>query len=473
MRSVTVLAMALATVAAPAAHAKQLVPLTANAAWLPSLEQLSVEALRKRRFGSVLSIETDLSNSPVAESYAQRFFVAGDARYSSFLASYRSDGLRLYTRIDIPAGPQPRDGYPVVVFTHGWVGFEAARDFHFSYTPDSMYAEWIDAYAKAGFVVVTPGYRGHGTVKGVVADGRNSMAAWDNATYVSPILYAIDTLNLIEGLRTAERIAWPRGSGNGKRIKLNLQRLAIAGHSQGGDVALIVLATAGKGSRLRNRPSYGSIASGTFPARFTQIETYRPMAESSQAFLSGDGTWTGTALAKNGTVNPHFVFGWPSDALPSPDPAAFEGLRARYPRPTVREAIENGYAEMYQALDRQVGDLKGVKFSVVEDRSPKGYRIVHDPRVAAIMPRLGAFHLSGLIKARISLHFSHRNYYSLPAWNTDLCNRINRAGGDWSTHEYPGNNHGFRLSPSAWFTPAGTEDGYRLVVSRDLQALSE
>lgn len=435
-----------------------------------SLDGLTVDALRKRRFGSVIKLESDLARSKAARKYAERFFPADTPRYASFMASYRSDGLRLYTRVDLPTHGQPRGGYPVIVFAHGYVGYEAAREFHFSYTPDSMYAEMIDSYVKAGFVVITPGYRGHGTVNGVVADGRASMAAWDNATHVSPILYAIDTVNLLEGLQSLERIDWSRWKAGPKRIKLNLSRLAIAGHSQGGDVTLITLAITGKGSKVRNRPIYGSIVSGTFPDRFTQVETFRPMSETPQAFLAGDGTWTGSATGKDGGINPHFVFGWPADSLPAA-PDQFKDLHVRYPKASVREVIEAGYAEMYRALNEQVRDLKGVTFSAVTDPTPKGYRVVHDPRVAALIPRLGAFHVPEYISARLSLHFPDRDFYSLPAWNRDLCTRINAAGGACTTYEYPGNTHGLRLSSNAWFSPPGSREGYGLIFQRDSAAI--
>lgn len=452
------------------AHARAPVETTGteNGVKFASLEGLTIDALRKRHFGSAITIVSDLSKGPAARSYAEKFFAQSQPTYLSTLASYRSDGLRLYTRIDVPTTPPPPGGYPVIVFMHGWVGYEAAKEFHFSYTPASMYAEMIDAYAKAGFVVITPGYRGHGTVNGVVAGGRASMAAWDNATHLSPVLYAIDALNLIEGLNSLERVDWRQWGSKTSKLRLNLRRLSIAGHSQGGDVALIVLAVTGRGSRIVNRPQTASIMSGTFPDRFTQVETFRPMEEASQAFLSGDGSWTGSAIGRDGRINPHFIFAWPSETIETLDPAIWTWQTQKYAKQTVREIVESQYNELYQRLDTQVRDLHGVHFSIANNNTAKAYVIKHDPRVQSIMKRMGAFGRERLITARLFLHFSDRDYFSLPAWNLDLCHRIVTAGGRCTPYEYTGNTHAYRLSGKSWFSPPGSIEAYGIIVSRDI-----
>lgn len=435
---------------------------------LPSLEGLTIDSLRKRRFGSSITVQTDLKKSPAAQAYAKKFFGRNQPTYASVIASYRSDGLRLYTRVDVPNTPSPPGGYPVIVFLHGWVGYDAAKEFHFSYTPASIYADMIDAYAKAGFVVFTPGYRGHGTINGVVADGRASMAAWDNATHISPIFYAVDALNLIDGLKSIERINWQQWGHGSRNVQLDLRRLSIAGHSQGGDVALIVLATSGRGSRVTNRPKAASIMSGTFVDRFTQEETFRPMAETTEAFLSGDGTWTGSATGKDGQINHHFVFAWPSDGIKNPDPATWTSQKQKFAPQSVREVLESGYSEIYKHLNEQVYDLRDARFSMTLNGSAKGYSVNHDPRVRSIMGRLGAFRQDKLITAHLSLHFSDRDYFSLPGWNRDLCIRIVQSGGNCTSYEYPGNSHIMRLGIGPWFSPEGSREAYSLIVERDL-----
>jgi hypothetical protein len=65
-----------------------------------------------------------------------------------FSVSFRYDGLRQYARVDVPLGAMPADGYPVVVFLHGWVGEQAApaMDFTFAHSlglqaPDPGFAD--------------------------------------------------------------------------------------------------------------------------------------------------------------------------------------------------------------------------------------------------------------------------------------------------------------------------------------------
>lgn len=437
---------------------------------LRSLRDITIKALRARRYGSTLHIVADLAKGPNARAYAERFFGGGQGAYSSVLASYRSDGLRLYTRIDVPHAPPPAGGYPVIVFLHGWVGYEAARDFHFSYTPASMYAEMIDAYAKAGFVVVTPGYRGHGTVNGRVADGRASMAAWDNATHLAPIFYAIDTLNLIEGLDSIARLDWEPFGRAAHHVRLNLARLSVAGHSQGGDAALTLLAISGRGSRVVHRPRAGSIMSGTFADRFTQVETYRPMAESSEAFLSGDGTWTGSARGANGAINPHFVFAWPDESIETLDSGQWGWQKQRFGAASVCTVVRAGFSEMYQIFRSQVADMASLKLSSAPDEARKDCGLRQDSALAGILPLIGGFRSEAFITARVALHFSDRDYYSLPEWNYDLCARIKHAGRRCEAFEYPGSTHTLRLSRYSWFSPAGSREAYTQIISRDLAA---
>ena len=198
------------------------------------------------------------------------------------------------------------------------------------------------------------------------------MAAWDNATHLSPILYAIDSLNLIDGLSSVKKLNFGDYGRNSGRVSLNLKRLYVSGHSQGGDVALTVLAAAGRGSKVVNRPRAGSIMSGTFPDRFIQVETFRPMAESSEAFLAGDGTWTGTARGRDGIINPHFIFAWPSDSIETPDPQSGIWQKPQYGAARVQDIVVKGYLRMYRFVIRKLIELMGVYFLFLENSMPIG-----------------------------------------------------------------------------------------------------
>ena len=158
--------------------------------------------------------------------------------FRSFLVSYPSDKLNLFARINVPSGEMPEQGFPVIVFAHG-------------YSPDPLdpeyfqrpyYETWINAYAKAGYLVIMPGYRGHGVADNKLADGREYFDKYADLYLTSPF-YAIDILNLMAGLSTISGVDWreigihPRSS-----CLLDDDNIFLAAHSMGGDVALAVLA---------------------------------------------------------------------------------------------------------------------------------------------------------------------------------------------------------------------------------------
>jgi len=404
---------------------------------IDSLAQLSIDALRARSYGSRINIEERIAAEP----------------YESFLASYVSDGLRVYARFDIPRLPMPVRGYPVVIFLHGWVGIEDAPLLDFYHDDDSNYGEMIDAYVDAGFVVFTPGWRGHGTVNGVPADGIEFLAAWDNGSYISPVFYAIDVLNLLDSLSSVDQ--------------LDLEQINLGSHSQGGDVALIVLAVAGEGSGVKNKIHAASIWSGTFPSRFTQLETYWPMQTTTEAFFSGDGSWNGTAVGRDGSVNPYFVFGYPSDWVGTLDKDEWTWQHDSWSLPTVLDAITVKLEQMYGAVNDYVSNIDDAQYTIAIGDADI-FQIGHDPRVVAALNQVGAFGKPQFLTEPLLLQHSDRDFYSLPDWNADLCRRINASGGSCYNFEYPENTHSLRVSEHGWFSGESAVAGFSYAIQRDI-----
>ncbi len=406
---------------------------------IASLTELATAALKQRRYGSSIEVLETSDTKP----------------YTNYLASYDSEGLRLYTRIAVPPSTPPENGFPVVVFVHGWTGIERAPEYDFFYSGYKLYDEMIDAYVDAGFAVFIPGWRGHGTVNGIPADGIEFMQAYDNGSYLSPVFYAIDVLNLLDSLHTFEK------------APVDLSHVNLSSHSQGGDVALITLAVAGEGSRLETTINAASIWAGTFAPRFTQVATYHPMESSPEAFLSGDGSWTGSAVGANGVVNPHFIFAYPSDRIETVNPDEWSWQKDVWSRPHVYQALEFKFRQMYDTVNEYVGDINDAEFLLaVGDANV--FQIQHDERVAAAMADIGAFHLHENLTESLVLQHSDRDFYSLPGWNADLCARINSAGGTCHDFEYPGNTHAFGVSERAWFSPPSTRPGFEVALARDI-----
>jgi pimeloyl-ACP methyl ester carboxylesterase len=409
-----------------------------------SLADLSVESLRKRAYGSEIRIEYEVQGRPSP----------------SYIASYTSDGLHVYARIDLPGTEAPKNGFPVVVIAHGWVGIDDAPDLDFYYDGVSNYSQIINAYVDAGFAVFLPAWRGHGTINERPADGIEFMQAWDNGSYVSPVFYAVDVLNLLDSLASFTKAT------------LDLSNINLWGHSQGGDVALQVLAIAGEDSRVSNVINAASIWSGNIASRFSQLETFWPMQVSSQAFMSGDGSWTGTATGRDGSVNPHFVFGFPADWIATVSPDEWTWQKDVWVEDTVADALEVKLKQMYAAVNEYVIDHPEAHYKIDRHDGTKT-TISHEAWVVEGLGQIGGFDQERYLSEALNLHYSDRDFYSLPAWNEDLCNRVNGAAGRCFTYTYPGNTHSLRVSEHEWFSPAGSSEGFSIAIQRDIALFSD
>ena len=88
--------------------------------------------------GSVLSSE-DLELGELVE-YAKH------AQYTSYITSYTSDGLKINGLLTKPTSKIPVDGWPAIVFIHGYIPPTL-------YKTTENYGLYVDVLAKAGFVV--------------------------------------------------------------------------------------------------------------------------------------------------------------------------------------------------------------------------------------------------------------------------------------------------------------------------------
>ena len=124
---------------------------------------LTIESMRARKYdGSDLAIEEEL---------------ASGSNYNRYIASYSSDGLKIYGLLTIPNEIPPDEGFPAIIFNHGYIPPE-------EYRSDERYEAYVDGFAKEGYVVFKSDYRGHGN-----SEGRPEGA------YFSPA-YTVDVLSL-------------------------------------------------------------------------------------------------------------------------------------------------------------------------------------------------------------------------------------------------------------------------------------
>ncbi|OGM25102.1 hypothetical protein A2962_02250 [Candidatus Woesebacteria bacterium RIFCSPLOWO2_01_FULL_39_61] len=131
--------------------------------------------------------------------------VRENPNYTSFLTSYNSDGFKVYGLLTKPRGEMPKDGYPAVVFIHGYIPPE-------NYQTKVNYASYVDYLAKNGFVIFKIDLRGHGNSEGEPGGGYYSGD------------YVIDTLNAVSALRNSDFV--------------NPDNIGLWGHSMAGNIVL-------------------------------------------------------------------------------------------------------------------------------------------------------------------------------------------------------------------------------------------
>jgi dipeptidyl aminopeptidase/acylaminoacyl peptidase len=111
------------------------------------------------------------------------------ANYTSHLAHYNSNGLRINALLTIPDQEPPTEGFPAVVFLHGYIPPD-------QYQTTQKYEAYVDYLAARGLVILKIDYRGHGDSEGeasgayfspnYVLDARAAIAALQNFDQVNP-----------------------------------------------------------------------------------------------------------------------------------------------------------------------------------------------------------------------------------------------------------------------------------------------
>ncbi len=181
--------------------------LSAGACSDPS--QLSIEAMRADRHTATLTFERPLEDG---------------SSFSAYLVSYRSSGLKVYAMIAVPNTPKPKAGYPVLVANHGFVPSPekyGITEEGIDSRPGDYYRDVPEIYAREGFLVVMPDYRGHN-----ISDGFDFTTGFLATNY-----YTLDVLALLSALPGLDNA--------------DLDKLFMWGHSLGGEIALRTLLVGG------------------------------------------------------------------------------------------------------------------------------------------------------------------------------------------------------------------------------------
>ncbi|MBI2196669.1 S9 family peptidase [Candidatus Daviesbacteria bacterium] len=147
--------------------------------------------MRKKEYpGSEITIEKELGFG---------------SNYKQYLASYRSEGLKVYALLTVPQEDLPSGGWPVIIFNHGYI--PPAQ-----YSTTGRYNAYTDAFSRNGYIVFKPDYRGHGDSEG------NPEGAYYSTAYTTDVLNAVASVK--------------------KYPSVNPDKIGMWGHSMGGSITL-------------------------------------------------------------------------------------------------------------------------------------------------------------------------------------------------------------------------------------------
>ena len=212
-------------------------------------EFLTIPYLRNRDYKSQLEIESEVLEE--TESW------------QTYLASYDSDGYKVYGLLAIPKGEKPEAGWPTIVFVHGYQYPPTYQ------TNGRPYRNYWQPLARAGYAVFKIDLRGHGESEGLAGGGY-----FGNE-------YVIDALNARAALITS--------GGN----LIDGERIGFWGHSMAGNILLRALAT--KPEEIKAAVVWaGAVYSYTDLLKYGITDrTYVPMTPPPEATVNGENTQEG------------------------------------------------------------------------------------------------------------------------------------------------------------------------------------
>lgn len=143
-------------------------------------------------------------NYPGSDLAVEQKLLPG-SNYDQYIASYRSEGLKIYGLLTIPRGQKPAAGWPVIIFNHGYIQPNL-------YKTTGNYVAYAAGLARSGYIVFKPDFRGNGNSEGQ-PDG----------PYYSPG-YSVDVLNAVATLKNYK--------------DSNPEKIGMWGHSMGGNITL-------------------------------------------------------------------------------------------------------------------------------------------------------------------------------------------------------------------------------------------
>lgn len=162
--------------------------------------------------------------SPISISYLRSLNITSDevkieqeladgSNYKRYIASFLSEGFKVYGLLTVPDEKMPDGGFSAIVFNHGYISPT-------QYVTTNGYVTYVDYLARNGFVVFKIDYRGNGKSEGDASGSYFSSA------------YTIDAISALKSLQKFELV--------------NPDRIGMWGHSMAGNVVLRAMLVSGE-----------------------------------------------------------------------------------------------------------------------------------------------------------------------------------------------------------------------------------
>src|SRR4030042_546592 len=137
------------------------------------ISPISIEYLRGQKIDSAaLTIEEELSPG---------------SNYKRYIASYISEGNKVYGLLTVPTTEEPAGGFSAIVFNHGYIPPT-------QYVTTESYVAYVDYLARNGFVVFKIDFRGNGRSEGDPSGSYFSSA------------YTIGAISALKSLQKFEKV---------------------------------------------------------------------------------------------------------------------------------------------------------------------------------------------------------------------------------------------------------------------------
>lgn len=157
--------------------------------------------------GEEYFITTLRSASPAGKSFRAVRLLSRNGAYRKYLVNYQSGNFSISGVMNVPAGLQPKGGFPILILNHGLIRPEI-------YFSGRGSRREQDFFARRGYITIHPDYRGH------ASSSPNPRIHHD--FYVG---YTEDVVALIDALKSANSSLF------------DASRIGMWGHSMGGGMA--------------------------------------------------------------------------------------------------------------------------------------------------------------------------------------------------------------------------------------------